>query len=205
MLTQISKHSLQVLQIQQEHAFIICHSEEDVHHAGLGIIQAKHTAQEQRSHFLHGSTDRMSLLAIHIPKHGWECLVLEAGHAAGRQPLCQPITVLAGANHTAQIALHVAQEHRNTHVRKAFCQHLQGHSFPRARGSGNQAVTVGHLRQQTNRFFSRASPDFPLIKHPCIIPFSRISMVLLYYVRPIPSRKILCKGVRAHLTAHPER
>jgi hypothetical protein len=47
-----------------------------------------------------------------------------------------------------EIALHVGHENRHAGVGKTFGHRLQCDRFAGARGAGDQAVAIGHLRQQ---------------------------------------------------------
>ena len=49
-----------------------------------------------------------------------------------------------------QIALHVGHEHRHAHRAELLGQHLQRHGLARAGRAGDEAVAVGHLREQEN-------------------------------------------------------
>ena len=164
-LAQVGQHGLEVLQIHKEHALVIRHAEEDVHDPGLGLVQPQHPGQQNRAHLADGGAHGMPLLAIHVPEHRGEVLIPEAGHAAAAQPLGQRIAVLAGHGHASQVTLHIAEEHRHAHGREALGQHLQGHRLARARRTGDQAVAVGHLRQQAHGRRARANPDFSIVQH----------------------------------------
>ena len=50
MLTDIIQHGLKIFDIQKQHALIICHAEYDIEHTALRVVQAKHTAEHDRSH-----------------------------------------------------------------------------------------------------------------------------------------------------------
>ena len=190
MLAHIGQHGLQILDVQQQHALVIRHPEQDIQHPRLGVVQPQHAGEKQRAHFAHRGAHRMPLLTIHIPEHRGIRLIAEAGHTAHGQTLGQRVAVLAGAHHAAQVALHIRQEHRHAHIRKALGQHLEGHRLARTRRTGDQSVAVGHLRQQAGWLFARAYPDFPIIQH-CI---SSLAIHLFFLFYPFHSYSSRCRA-----------
>jgi hypothetical protein len=56
--------------------------------------------------------------------------------------------LIAGGAHAREVALHVGHEDRHAGVGQALGHRLQGDRLAGARGAGDQAVAVGHLRQQ---------------------------------------------------------
>ncbi|WDT81346.1 MAG: hypothetical protein MPW14_06265 [Candidatus Manganitrophus sp.] len=59
-----------------------------------------------------------------------------------------------GCAEAGQVALHVGHEHRHADPAEALRQRLQGDRLAGAGGAGDQAVAVGHLRQQGEVVFS---------------------------------------------------
>ena len=170
-LAQVGQHRLKILQIKQEHALVVRDAEEHVHHARLYLIEPQHAAEQQRPHIAHGHADWMSLFTVHIPEHGGIRRVVERGERAGGNARGERIAVLAGADHAAQVALDIRQKHGHAHVGKALGKHLEAHRLAGAGRAGDQAVAVGHVRQQEGRLRVRAHPDLVFVQHIRSTPF----------------------------------
>ena len=75
-------------------------------------------------------------------------------------------TVGTGSAHSGQISLYVSQEYRYSGITERFCQYFQGNGFTGSRGTGNQAVAVGHFRQDADFLpIGIAYPDFIIVEH----------------------------------------
>ena len=146
----VLQHQPQVLQVQQQQAFVVRHLEDHGEHAGLDFGQAQQAAQQLRSHLRDGGAYGMAFFTVDVEETGGEGLVIKAGGAQTELDDALPHirAVLAGLAHAGDVAFDVGQEHGHAHAGKAFGQHFQGDSFAGAGGAGDQAVAVGHLRVQ---------------------------------------------------------
>jgi hypothetical protein len=88
-LAHVLQHGAQVLQVQQQQAVVVGDLEDDVQHAGLGLVQVEHAGQQQRAHVGDGGAHRVALLAEDVPQRGG------AGHGGGRG---QPALLQASAS-----------------------------------------------------------------------------------------------------------
>ena len=178
----VNQHGFQIPDVLQGVALVIGDAEKDVHHAGLGFVEAQHAAEQQGAHLLHRGADGMALFAVNIPEHGGESVIAEAVriHPAAQQPPVERFAAHTGVHHAAQVTLDIAEENGHTHVGKAFRQHLQGDGFARSCCPGDQAVAVRHMRKQEHRTpGARTDPDFAVLQHSGP---SRNSFLLIKYV-----------------------
>ena len=145
------------------------HPERDVHHAALGLVQVQHPAHQQRTHVLYCCPDRNALFSVYVPVFCRIGSVFECAcrNAALSQPLFNRFCRGSVHDHAAQVALDIAQEHRNAKIGKAFRQHLQGYGLASTCRAGNQAVAVCHGGQQIHwgAVFTGPDPDLAIIKH----------------------------------------
>ena len=147
----IGQHGLHILQIQQQHALVVRDAENDVHHAGLGFVQAQHAGKQQRAHFAHRGADGMTLFAVHIPEGDGAGTEGKMAYAAGLQAAFDFLVVFAGLAQARQIALNIRHKNGHAQLGKALGQHLQRDRFARARGPGDEAVAVGQGGQHAYR------------------------------------------------------
>mmetsp|Transcript_120347 Transcript_120347/g.334872 ORF Transcript_120347/g.334872 Transcript_120347/m.334872 type:complete len:374 (+) Transcript_120347:42-1163(+) len=144
----ILQRGAQVLQVQQQQALVVGDLEHQLQHAGLGLVERQHAAQQQRAHVGHGGAHRMALLAEHVPERGG------AGDGLGRlQPTVlqggqQLFARFAGLADAGQVALHIGHEDRHPKAREALRQGLQADGLAGAGRAGDQAVAVGQCGQQ---------------------------------------------------------
>ena len=181
MLTDVGKHGLQVLEVEQKHVLVVRDAEEDAQHARLRIVEVHQPREQRRPHFAHGCADGMPLFAEYVPEHGRERAVLERRHAALRQAIGDIVAVCAGLHHPGEVALDVREEHGHAHVRESLRQHLEGDGFARAGRPSDETMAVCHLRQQADGVFTRSKPDFAFVEHVCCVllfPFIVVLLVL---------------------------
>ena len=93
----------------------------------------------------------MSLFAEHIVETNRTSLELRIFESKFRQPFLNESAHFARLTDAGKVAFHVGHETGHADLAEGFSQHLQTDGFARARGSGNQAVTVGHLPLNTER------------------------------------------------------
>jgi hypothetical protein len=144
----VLQHGAQVLQVEQQQAVVVGDLEDQIQHAGLGLVQVQHAAQQQRAHVGDRCPHRVALLAKHIPQSDG------AGDGFGRiqRAILEDGGHLfadgAGLADAGQVALDVGHEHRHADFREILGQGLQGDGFARAGGPGDQAMAVGQGGQQ---------------------------------------------------------
>jgi len=73
--------------------------------------------------------------------------MLEAFELEHFDPLGHLGIAAARLRNARQVALHVRHEAGDAYAGEVFGQRLQGHGLAGAGGAGDEAVTVGHLRQ----------------------------------------------------------
>jgi hypothetical protein len=144
----VLQHGAQVLQVQQQHAVVVGDLEHQVEHAGLGLVEVEHAAQQQRPHVGDGGAHRVALLAEDVPQRGRAgqrfgnldaALLEDAGHLGAYG---------AGLADAGQVALDVGHEDRHADFREILGQGLQGDGLAGAGGAGDQAVAVRQAGQQ---------------------------------------------------------
>ena len=161
----VLEHRAQVLEIEQQQAVVVGHAENDVQNAGLDLGQAEETSQERRAHLGDGDADRVALLAENVPEAGgigFEGKVLdpEALDASGKV-----VVHHAGHAHAGEVSLDVAEEHRNAHVGEGLGHHLHRDGLAGAGRAGDDAVAVGHLRQDEKVLIGLCHPYLVISKH----------------------------------------
>ena len=140
------QHRAQVLQVEQQQAVVVGDLEDQVQHAGLGVVERQHARQQQRAHVGDGGAHRVALLAEHVPQRG------RAGHAVGRGQAAlgedrgDLFGQRAGLADAGQVALDVGHEHRHADAAEVLGQRLQRDRLAGAGGAGDQAVAVGQRR-----------------------------------------------------------
>ena len=151
-LTHKLQHGTQVLQIQQQQAMVIGHAERNIQDTGLNLRQTEKAPQQSRAHLRHGDAHRMPVFPKDIPETGGITLQVEALQAEAFDPGTHVFRIHTGNAHTTQVALHIRQEHGNTHIGETFGHNLHGDGLAGTGRAGNQAVAVGHLRKQIEVF-----------------------------------------------------
>ena len=167
-LCHILKHRLEILGVNEQQLLVIGDLEDHRQDVGLGGVQAQQLGQKQRAHFGDGGAKGNAHAGIDIPEHAG--ILLEA-EAALLQPealdtLTHIRSIQARTAHAGQVPLDIRQEHRDPGVTEGFRQHLQGNGFAGAGSAGNQAVAIGHLRQNADLLaVIIADPDFLIVIH----------------------------------------
>ncbi len=64
----VLEHGLKVFQVQKKKALVVGDLEHQRQHTGLRIVEIKNAAEEQRTHFRYGGSNRMALLAEDVPE-----------------------------------------------------------------------------------------------------------------------------------------
>ncbi len=100
-------HGPQILEIQQQQSFVVCHLEHQLQHPALGVVQAEQAGEQQRPHVGDGGPHRVALFGKQIPEQGG------VGSKVGCRDaeLCQSGVQLggrgAGGAQPAEIPLHI--------------------------------------------------------------------------------------------------
>ena len=147
-VAEILQQCAQVLQVEQRQAFLVGELEGDVEGPLLRIRQAHEARQHERAHLGDRGADGVALLAEQIPEdggHGFEAIVVEA-HLLGA--LEEEVLGLTRHGDAREIALDVGRENRNAGIDEAFGHDLQRHRLAGAGGAGDEAVAVGHAKEQ---------------------------------------------------------
>ena len=63
----IGEHGAQVLEVEQQHALVVGHAEDDVEHALLHVGEAQQAAEQHRTHVGDGDAHRAAGIAEHVP------------------------------------------------------------------------------------------------------------------------------------------
>lgn len=147
-VTDVLGHGAQIFEVQQQQTLVIGDAENNLQYAALHLIQVQQSRQQQRPEIGDGGANRMAFLAEDIPQHHRIALRMPVGDADFRQPLLQLFAGLASHRHAGQIAFNVSHKDRHAAGGERFSQFLQRNGFTGAGRAGDQAVAVGHLRQQ---------------------------------------------------------
>ena len=193
---------LQVLEIQQGHAFFIGDTEGDIQDAFLCFRQLHQTRQQQRPHLADGCADRVALLTEQVPEQHREFLVDVRGKAdllrAVGKGLVQLEVFTARLSQPGQIALHIRQVHRNPGGGKAFSHDLKRDGLARPGSPGDQPVPVGVVQGKPLLFpvFLAATADkdmtLQLRAHPPDPLFRRI-FVSEHTILTFPCQYQICR------------
>jgi hypothetical protein len=158
-LSGILQHGAQVLEIDEQESVVVGDLEDQTEDPALDVIEFEQTAEQQRPHLGDGASRRVPLLAEDVPESDRATLPLP-GFFADPQHL-QPLSDLgifpARLADAGQIPLDVGHEDRHPAAAEVFGQHLHGNGLTGSGGSGDQAVAVGHLRQQIQIFITITS------------------------------------------------
>ena len=117
----------------------------------MGLVEAKQSGQELRSHVGDGGTQRMALFAIHVEEASRAAMEVRVLDAKLRAAFFNEAAHLSRLADARQVAFHVGHETRYASLAEAFGNDLQGDGLTRTRGTGNQAVAVGHFAHHIER------------------------------------------------------
>ncbi len=140
------EHRPQVFHVEQQPALIISDPEQNIDDAALGFIQPQQPRQQLRAKLGNGQTQRMPLLAIHIPKHHRRTLGLQSVNTYTQGALLQLFRYHTRFRDAREVTLDIGHQHRDTQLRKGLRQHLQRNGLTGAGRARNQPVTIGHAR-----------------------------------------------------------
>ena len=121
--------------------------EDNLQNAGLRVVEIQQTRQKQWSHIGYGCAHRMTGFSVYIPENRRVGPRLIIFHADAFQTFEQFFRGNARRSNAGKIALDVGHKNGDADGGEGFGHFLQRNGFAGSRGSGNQAVTVGHLWQ----------------------------------------------------------
>ncbi len=149
-LADIGQHGAQVVEVEQQQAFLVRDVEEDRQDPFLDVVEIQHPRQKQGADLADRGADRVALEAVQVPEDDRGRLRLERqahGGGAGQQFLVGR----AGDADARQVALHIGAEDGDAGVGKPLGHDLQGHGLAGPGGAGDHAVAVGAVQQQDFR------------------------------------------------------
>ena len=141
-------HGAQVLEVEQQQALVVGDLEHQLQHAGLRVVEVEQAGEQQRAHVGNRRAHRNAVLAEDVPEGDRIGIRSEAFEAEVLQARLQFRRDNAGGAHAGEVTLDVGHEHRHAGVGEAFRHRLQSHRLAGTGGAGDQAMAVGHLRQQ---------------------------------------------------------
>ena len=114
----------QVLEVDQLQPFTLGMIEGQVHQATLGVVQFQQGRHQLRPHGSHAGTHRMPTLAEQIPQPDGSGLRLPVIDAEAGEAFIDARMRVTRRGDAGEVTLDVGGEHRHSHARKLFCQHL---------------------------------------------------------------------------------
>ena len=144
------QHRAQILEVEQQQALRVGDAEHEVQHARLRFVELKQAREQQRPHLADGRANGMALFAEDIPERDGTGGRFEIFEAELPDALPNFRRVAARLADAAQVALHVREKHRHTSAAEALGEKLEGDGLARAGRARDEAVAIGHLRQEKN-------------------------------------------------------
>ena len=95
----------------------------------------------------------MTLLPENIEETYWTACELRVGNAEFCTSLLNESAHFSGLADAGEVSLHVGHEARDARLAECLGEDLEGDSLSGTGGSGNEAVSVGHLSANRNRTF----------------------------------------------------
>ena len=138
----------QILEVDDQQALVVGDLEDQLQHAGLGVVEVEQARQQQRTHVGYGGAHRVAGFAEDVPEHRGVGPRREFVDAQRGEAFLELGRFDAGGADARQIALHVGHEHRHADAGEGFRHLLEGDGLAGAGGAGDEAVTVGQLGQQ---------------------------------------------------------
>src|SRR5213594_3444021 len=101
----------------------------------------------------------MSLLAEYIPENDRAGCAFEAVNLKLFRSFDYFRVVATQLAQSREIAFHVRHENRNAARTEIFCERLQRHCLSSSSCTGDQAMAVGHFREQKDLFLRLCNED----------------------------------------------
>ena len=150
MVGDVAEHRPEILEVEEQEAPLVGDAEEDVHDAGLRLVEAEETAQQLRAHVGDGGPHRMALLAEDIVETGRTARELRRLEAELGEALLNEAAQLAGLADAGEVALHVGHETGHARLGETLGQDLEGHCLAGAGRAGDESVAIRHLADNGN-------------------------------------------------------
>ena len=105
----IVQHRLQILEIQEKHAFIVRDPEDNVQQVGLGLVQLQKSCEQERAELGDCGPESQAPFSHDVPERRRICLVAESRFRKTKPlyPLLHVLAVDSGPAHAGQIALDI--------------------------------------------------------------------------------------------------
>ena len=137
----VDQHRLEVVEVEDQQAFLVGDVEGDGQHALLNLVEVHQPGKEQRAHFGDGGTDGVTRLAEQVPELDRIAAILPVGHAdlggargEDRMVLCGG---RAGHGEAGEVALHIGDEGGNADCGQPVDDALQGDGLAGAGRAGD--------------------------------------------------------------------
>ena len=144
----VLEDAAQVVHVEEQQAVVVGDAVGDGEHGLLDLVEAQHAREEERADLGGGGAHRVALLAEDVPEHDWGAVEVPGGEAELLDARVDLLVAAAGLRDAGEVALDVGGEDRHADAAERLGEHLQRHGLAGAGGAGDEAVPVGHLRQQ---------------------------------------------------------
>jgi len=144
----VGQEGAQVFEVEEEEPVVIGRLEGDLEDAGLGFIELEESGEEEGAHFGDGGANGVSFFAEDVPEGdrvGGEGEVLEVEEAGA---FLDAWVGQSWAAHAGEVAFDVGEEDGDTASAEGFGEDLEGDGFAGTGGSGDEAMTIGHLGEE---------------------------------------------------------
>src|SRR5205823_13308485 len=103
-----------------------------VEHTFLCLVQVEQPAEQERSHFGHGCTNRMSIFTEYIPENDRRGFALEIGKAEFFRPAHDLGIVAPRLTQPGEVAFDIGHKYRNIPCAEIFRKRLERYRFARS-------------------------------------------------------------------------
>jgi len=146
-LADVPEHGLEVFEVEEEEAVVVGDLEDEVEDAGLDVVEVEDAREQERAHLGDSGADGVAPLPEDVPEGDGGGLELEAGEIEALEAGVEFGAGGAGLGDTGEVALDVGGEDGDADAGEGLGHDLEGDGFAGAGGSSDEAVAVGHLRQ----------------------------------------------------------
>ena len=140
------EYGLQVFGIHEEQSLVIGYLIYYGKKGCLQVIKPQHRRHQIRPHLGDGGAQRRALAAVEIPEHRGVSVEIKPclPEAEFLYSALHILRFPARHAHAGEVALHIGQEYRHSHLGKGLRQDLQRDGLAGSRGSCYQSVSAGH-------------------------------------------------------------
>jgi hypothetical protein len=92
----------------------------------------------------------MSVFTEYIPENDRRSFAFEIGKAEFFRPVHDLGIIAPRLTQTSEVAFDIGHKHRNTPCAEIFRKRLERYRFAGSGRTGDQAVTIGHFREEVN-------------------------------------------------------